>query len=379
MTKQVKPEQAAKTPAKAISQAKAKVSIGATSLKIENIEALEQVRTEFNEQDLVDLAASLERDGLLQPILVRQADGVPGRFYVIAGERRLRAAQMLGWSHIDATIRQADDQDTARLQLVENIQREELSLADTAAGVLALYEQHKALQPIAEMVGKSVPWVSKHLSVATKLDWRVQQLLTDGRTEDLDLLLILNQISALQWGWDVLMELTDGEKMPSRKKAKEALDVLRQRIAQAKTEQAREREHQPDLLAESEQAKAEREAINERAEKQRADDAILHRIMEAIRADGPPINIDLELDAIDAPTYARIEAAITADMAEFHAMGWKAFTEKQRVPVAIFRAVRTEYALQENAEEQAAFVIGLSGTAFKLRDWLHLVAEIVRT
>lgn len=91
-----------------------------------------QPRAAFDEESVRALAASIGSLGLLQPVSVRPAQG--GRYTLIAGERRLRACQLLGQSTIEATVTEADEGESALLALVENLQREDLHFLDEAAG-----------------------------------------------------------------------------------------------------------------------------------------------------------------------------------------------------------------------------------------------------
>jgi len=86
---------------------------------------------------LAELASSIEASGLLQPVVVRPRNG---KYELIAGERRWRAVQRLGWSKIPAVIKEADDQALLTLALIENLQRDNLSPIDEAAGYLRLSE-----------------------------------------------------------------------------------------------------------------------------------------------------------------------------------------------------------------------------------------------
>ena len=90
-----------------------------------------QPRTRIDEPALAELAASIEASGLLQPIIVRARDG---GYELIAGERRWRAVQRLGWSKIPAVVREVDDRTLLTLALIENLQRNDLSPIDEAAG-----------------------------------------------------------------------------------------------------------------------------------------------------------------------------------------------------------------------------------------------------
>src|SRR5690606_20570512 len=90
-----------------------------------------QPRREFDETALAELTASIEASGLLQPIVVRP---VGSRYELIAGERRWRAVQRLGWKTVPAVVREVDDQAALTLALIENLQRDDLSPIDTAIG-----------------------------------------------------------------------------------------------------------------------------------------------------------------------------------------------------------------------------------------------------
>lgn len=88
-----------------------------------------QPRKHFDEEQIADLADSLRDHGMLQPLVVRRVDG---RFELIAGERRLRAAQSLDWQRVPIQVRDVDDQKTAELALVENLQRSDLNAIEKA-------------------------------------------------------------------------------------------------------------------------------------------------------------------------------------------------------------------------------------------------------
>jgi ParB family chromosome partitioning protein len=98
-----------------------------------------QPRKQFNETALSELSASIQSNGLIQPILVRATEG--GQFELIAGERRWRAAQHAGLAEIPAIIRNVDPLIQAQLALIENIQREDLNPIDRAAAYRYLMEQ----------------------------------------------------------------------------------------------------------------------------------------------------------------------------------------------------------------------------------------------
>jgi ParB family transcriptional regulator, chromosome partitioning protein len=96
-----------------------------------------QPRRDFDEQEIAALADSLREHGLIQPILVRH---VEGRYQLIAGERRLRAAVKAGWTEVPVQVREADDRQVAELAIVENLQRKDLNPLEKAAS----FEQYLA-------------------------------------------------------------------------------------------------------------------------------------------------------------------------------------------------------------------------------------------
>ncbi len=111
-----------------------------------------QPRTRIDQTELTDLANSMEASGLLQPVVVRPRDS---GFELIAGERRLRAAQQLGWARIPAVVKDVDDRTLLTLALIENLQRDDLSPIDEAAGYRRLGEEFQlGHSEIAKAVGR---------------------------------------------------------------------------------------------------------------------------------------------------------------------------------------------------------------------------------
>lgn len=114
-----------------------------------------QPRSVFTEQELADLAQSIEANGLLQPLVVRPSPNSANRFELIAGERRFRAVTSLGWKEAPVVVREATDETLLVLALVENLQREALSALEEAEGYVALSEKFGLTHAeIAESVGK---------------------------------------------------------------------------------------------------------------------------------------------------------------------------------------------------------------------------------
>jgi len=121
-----------------------------------------QPRTSFDEQSLEELAASIKKLGIVQPLTVRETE--TGRYQLIAGERRLRAAKRAGFTHVPAYIRTANDQAMLELALVENIQREDLDAVEVAISFQRLIEECKLTQEeLSDRVGKQRSTVANYL------------------------------------------------------------------------------------------------------------------------------------------------------------------------------------------------------------------------
>jgi len=121
-----------------------------------------QPRSRFDAQALEELAASIRQVGIVQPLTVRETGD--GRFQLIAGERRLRAARMAGLTHVPAYIRTADDTAMLEMALVENIQREDLDAVEVAISYQRLIEECSLTQEqLSDRVGKQRSTVSNYL------------------------------------------------------------------------------------------------------------------------------------------------------------------------------------------------------------------------
>jgi ParB family chromosome partitioning protein len=121
-----------------------------------------QPRTTFDELALEELATSIKKLGIVQPLTVRETG--EGRYQLIAGERRLRAARLAGLTHVPAYVRTADDQAMLELALVENIQREDLDSVEVAISFQRLIEECKLTQEqLSDRVGKQRSTVANYL------------------------------------------------------------------------------------------------------------------------------------------------------------------------------------------------------------------------
>ena len=159
-----------------------------------------QPRHVIDEAALAELATSMEHSGLLQPIVVRAAKD--NTYELIAGERRWRAAERLGWKDIGAVVRDVDDQTLLTLALVENLQRDALSPVDEARGYSRLVEDFGVSQSdVADLIGRSRSTVANALRLL-KLPASVQEMvhtaaLTSGHARALLSLSAPKQIEAL--------------------------------------------------------------------------------------------------------------------------------------------------------------------------------------
>lgn len=139
-----------------------------------------QPRRTFTEDELAELAASIDENGLLQPLVVRPSPSAEGRFELVAGERRFRALRSLAWEEAPVLVREASDETLLVLALVENLQREQLSPLEEAMGYQSLVDRFDMTQAqIAQAVGKSRSAVANFLRLL-KLPPSVRKFLEGG-------------------------------------------------------------------------------------------------------------------------------------------------------------------------------------------------------
>lgn len=137
-----------------------------------------QPRGEMEEASLMELAESIKKQGLLQPILVRELSN--GRYEIIAGERRWRASQMAGLSEVPVVLKQVDDETAMAMALVENLQREDLNAMDQARAMYRLTREFSLThQQVADLLSKSRTAVSNYLRLLALAN-PVKKLLEHG-------------------------------------------------------------------------------------------------------------------------------------------------------------------------------------------------------
>ena len=123
-----------------------------------------QPRQIFDPDALAELAISIRQRGLIQPILVRENPKKPSRYELIAGERRWRAAQLAKLHEIPAIISELSDKEAGELSLIENIQRQDLSVIEEADGYQRLIDNHNYTQEtLSGIIGKSRPYIANLL------------------------------------------------------------------------------------------------------------------------------------------------------------------------------------------------------------------------
>jgi ParB family chromosome partitioning protein len=202
-----------------------------------------QPRAKLDEPQFQELVASMETAGLLQPIVVRRhLDG----YQLIAGERRWRAAQKLGWARIPAVIKDADDRTLLTLALIENLQRDNLSSIEEATSYQRLIDEFQVSQAeIARLVGRDRSTVSNALRLL-KLPTDVAQLVDEGKLSEGHARALLgltdrNQIArlaqtAISEGWsvrDIETKVRGVRPAGSRRNAVQTVSTAHRRVEEA--------------------------------------------------------------------------------------------------------------------------------------------------
>lgn len=138
----------------------------------------EQPRKHFDQTALEELAESIRRHGIIQPVVVNQSGA---RYMIIAGERRYRAAQMAGLTEIPAIVKNYSETEIKEISLIENLQREDLNAIEAAFAVQRLMSEHRFTQEaVAGRVGKSRPYITNLLRLL-ELGTEVQNMVVEDR------------------------------------------------------------------------------------------------------------------------------------------------------------------------------------------------------
>lgn len=161
----------------------------AVKLKIMDIEPnRDQPRKHFDEQALSELADSIAKHGVIQPLLVRPMHD--GSYQLVAGERRWRASRLAGLTEVPVVIRELSDEDSMAIALIENLQREDLNPVEEAQGLKALMETLSLTQEeVAEKLGKSRPAIANSIRLlklpSAVLDMMVENKISAGHARAL--------------------------------------------------------------------------------------------------------------------------------------------------------------------------------------------------
>jgi ParB family chromosome partitioning protein len=140
-----------------------------------------QPRTRMDQASLAELAESIKAQGVIQPVLVRRIEG--GKYEIIAGERRTRAARLAGLTEVPVVLREVADNAAAAMALIENIQREDLNPLEEAQGLTRLMNEFKLTQEeVAQAVGRSRSAVANLLRLV-HLPKPVQEMLYAGEID----------------------------------------------------------------------------------------------------------------------------------------------------------------------------------------------------
>ena len=181
-----------------------------------------QPRGDMDEASLSELSESIKKQGLLQPLLVRESN--VGRYEIIAGERRWRACVMAGFAEIAVIVHQVDDETAMAMALIENLQREDLNALDEARAMHRLTTEFALThQQVAELLSKSRASVSNSLRLL-QLSTEVRRLLEQGALDmgHARALLMLNekeQCEAAQWVVAKQLSVRETEALVARIKA----------------------------------------------------------------------------------------------------------------------------------------------------------------
>lgn len=152
-----------KTTSGALKPAAVEAATHSTRIAIEDIETNpRQPRHDFDEQSLNELAASIKMHDIIQPVTVSRM--ATGKYRLISGERRLRAAKIAGLKDLPAYVRQANDQDLLELALLENLQREDLNAMEIALSYKRMMEElQRTQEEVAERMGKDRSTVTNYI------------------------------------------------------------------------------------------------------------------------------------------------------------------------------------------------------------------------
>ena len=181
----------------------------------------QQPRKRFGKNEIEDLAASIKSQGILQPIVVRQKD--KNKFEIIAGERRWRAAQVVGLHEIPVIIKNMSDEEAIQAALIENIQRENLNPVEEAKAYQTILKDHKINHDnLSSLVGKSRSHISNIIRLL-ELDETILNFIEEGKISMGHARALIGVPNALEIAKDIIskkLSVREVEKNTSKYKVK---------------------------------------------------------------------------------------------------------------------------------------------------------------
>lgn len=184
-----------------------------------------QPRTSFDELRLEALAASVDAQGVIEPLIVSAHPEKPGRYMLVAGERRWRAAGMAGLKRVPAVVRELSAEQRLAVQLVENIDREELSVLEESRAVVRLIGFGRKPKDVAGMLGKTQAWVSLRRKIADNQEL-LEVFVTEGLTRDAETLTMLVDLRKVD---SVAFDEMQRSERVTRAAVRDALELAKRR------------------------------------------------------------------------------------------------------------------------------------------------------
>ncbi len=179
-----------------------------------------QPRTSFDELRLEALAASVAAQGVIEPLIVSLHPETPGRYLLVAGERRWRAAGLAGLATVAVVIRELTAEQRLAVQLIENIDREALSILEESSAVVRLIEFGRKPKDVAGLLGKTPAWVSLRRKIADHLG-SLEYFVAEDCTRDAETLAMLVDLEKIDR--QAFSDLHQAERV-TRTTVREALD-----------------------------------------------------------------------------------------------------------------------------------------------------------
>jgi ParB family chromosome partitioning protein len=209
-----------------------------------------QPRAHFETESLEELAASIKKNGVMQPILVRPSEKQSGKYEIIAGERRFRAAKLAKLDEVPVLVRAINDQQALEMALVENIQRQDLSPLEEALGYERLIEEFKYTQEkLASTIGKSRSHIANTIRLLSLPD-AVKKMIEKGQLTAGHARTLLNAPDPLALAREIVkggLNVRETEDVTRKAKGKEKKPAVPR--AQAVYTPANSGPKDPDIIA----------------------------------------------------------------------------------------------------------------------------------